>query len=59
MITTLTVCLLLAIYLMPSNNNINNNKLQVQYSDNIEKVNIFLLNNDDLLVELLQLLIKM
>jgi len=50
MITTLTVCLLLAIYLMPSNNNINNNKLQVQYSDNIEKVNIFLLNNDDLLV---------
>lgn len=50
MITTLTVCLLLAIYLMPSNSNVNNNKLQVQYSDNIEKVNIFLLNNDDLLV---------
>ena len=52
MITTLTVFLLLAIYLMPSNevsNNLTNN-MEVKYSNNVEKLNIYLLNNDDLLV---------
>ncbi len=55
MITTLTVCLLLAIYLMPSsivsNKKESKNNMEVKYSDNIEKVNIYLLNNDDLLVK--------
>lgn len=53
MITTLTVCLLLAIYLMPgvekSSNLIDN--AEIKYSSNIEKVNIYLLNNADLLVK--------
>lgn len=53
MVTTLTVCLLLTIYLMPSSiiSGEPNNKMEVKYSDNIEKVNIYLLNNDSLLVK--------
>lgn len=53
MITTLTVCLLLAIYLMPSGitSNEKTNNMQIKYSDNIEKVNIYLLNNTELLVK--------
>ena len=52
MITTLTVCLLLAIYLMPSNitSDKTNNNMEIKYSESAEKVNIYLLNNDDLLV---------
>lgn len=51
MITTLSVCLLLAIYLMPSNiNNEGENKMEVKYSSDIEKINIYLLNEDSLLV---------
>ncbi len=54
MITTLTVCLLLAIYLMPSNNIGSNGlsqNMEIKYSDNIGKINIYLLNSDDLLVK--------
>lgn len=53
MITTLTICLLLAIYLMPSSIPSNDEKknMKVKYSDNIEKINIYLLNNDSLLVK--------
>jgi len=53
MITTLTVCLLLAIYLMPSTEDDNSliDKAEIKYASNIEKVNIYLLNNDDLLVK--------
>ena len=52
MVTTLTVCLLLAIYLMPSNEVSDNfsNKMEVNYSSNVEKVNLYLMNNDELLV---------
>jgi hypothetical protein len=52
MITTLTVCLLLAIYLMPASitNDKKINDIEVKYSNTTEKVNIYLLNNDDLLV---------
>lgn len=52
MITTLSVCLLLAIYLMPSSNVTNNtkNKLKVKYSEALEQINIYLLNNENLLV---------
>lgn len=52
MITTLTVCLLLAIYLMPSSitSNNENSNMEVKYSSNIEKVNIYLLNEEELLV---------
>lgn len=52
MITTLSVCLLLAIYLMPSSNVTNNtkNKLKVKYSESLEQINIYLLNNENLLV---------
>lgn len=52
MITTLTVCLLLAIYLMPSSitNNKSTNNIEVKYSKTTEKVNVYLLNEDDLLV---------
>lgn len=51
MITTLSVCLLLAIYLMPSGVITSTDKeMEVKYSDNIEKVNIYLLNDDSLLV---------
>lgn len=60
MITTLTICLLLAIYLMPSNITSNEKKsnMKIKYSDNIEKVNIYLLNNDSLLVKTTALLDK-
>lgn len=53
MVTTLTICLLLAIYLMPSSIPSNDEKknMKVKYSDNIEKINIYLLNNDSLLVK--------
>ncbi len=53
MITTLTVCLLLAIYLMPSNDTSNKtfNNMEIEYTDNIEKINIYLLNSNDLLVK--------
>lgn len=53
MITTLTVCLLLAIYLMPSsiNSSDNSQKMEVKYSENVEKMNIYLLNNESLLVK--------
>lgn len=53
MITTLTVCLLLAIYLMPSsiNSGKNSQKMEVKYSENVEKMNIYLLNNESLLVK--------
>ncbi len=50
LITTLTICLLLAIYLIPSKSKNNDNNLKVKYADNIEKVNIYLLSNEDLLV---------
>lgn len=52
MITTLTVCLLLAIYLMPSNDIVNNlnSKVKVKYSDSVQKINIYLLNDENLLV---------
>ena len=52
MITTLTVCLLLAIYLMPSSitNDKKTNGIEVKYSNTQEKVNIYLLNENDLLV---------
>lgn len=52
MVTTLTVCLLLAIYLMPSNEVSNEftNKMEVNYSNNIETVSLYLLNDDELLV---------
>ena len=52
LITTLSVCLLLAIYLMPSNKVENEfSNMEVKYTDNIEKINIYLLNNDSLLVK--------
>lgn len=53
MITTLTVCLLLAIYLMPSSitSNEGTKKMEVKYSENVEKMNIYLLNDDALLVK--------
>jgi len=52
MITTLTVCLLLAIYLMPSSitDEKKTNNIEVKYSNTTEKVNVYLLNEDDLLV---------
>jgi len=52
MITTLTVCLLLVIYLMPSSITSQDEKqnMEVKYSDNIEKVNIYLLSEEELLV---------
>ncbi len=52
MITTLSVCLLLAIYLMPSSNvtNTTKNELKVKYSESLEQINIYLLNNENLLV---------
>ena len=52
MVTTLTVCLLLAIYLMPSNEISNEftDKMEVNYSSNIETVSLYLLNDDELLV---------
>ena len=52
LITTLTICLLLAIYLMPSNitSKDENSNLEVKYSNNVEKVNIYLLSDEELLV---------
>ena len=52
MVTTLTVCLLLVIYLMPSNEvgNEFTNKMEVNYSSNVERVNLYLLNDNELLV---------
>lgn len=55
-ITTVTVCLLLAIYLMPSSIGEDASKslkkdIKVNYVDDKEKVNFFLLNEDDLLVK--------
>lgn len=53
MVTTLTVCLLLAIYLFPSADDSDSfiDNMEVKYASNIEKVNIYLLNNDELLVK--------
>lgn len=52
LITTLTICLLLAIYLMPSNitSKDENSNLEVKYSNNVEKLNIYLLSDEELLV---------
>ncbi|MBQ7137362.1 MAG: GerMN domain-containing protein [Bacilli bacterium] len=52
LITTLTICLLLAIYLMPSNITSKNedNNLELKYSSNVEKINIYLLSSEELLV---------
>lgn len=52
MITTLSVCLLLIIYLMPSSNIINDTKkeLNVKYSESLEQLNVYLVNNENLLV---------
>lgn len=60
MITTLTVCLLLAIYLMPSNDIVNNlnNKVKVKYSDSVQKINIYLLNDENLLVRAVTMIDK-
>lgn len=60
MITTLTVCLLLAIYLMPSNDIANNlnNKVKVKYSDSVQKINIYLLNDENLLVRTVTMIDK-
>lgn len=60
MITTLTVCLLLAIYLMPSNDIVNNlnNKVKVKYSDSVQKINIYLLNDENLLVRTVTMIDK-
>lgn len=60
MITTLTVCLLLAIYLMPSNDIVNNlnSKVKVKYSDSVQKINIYLLNDENLLVRTVTMIDK-
>jgi len=50
-ITSLTICLLLAIYLIPSNDiNKIEKEITVEYSDNLEKENIYLLNDGYMLV---------
>lgn len=51
-VTTLTVCLLLLIYLIPTNdtNKINKNII-IEYSSNMTKENIYLLANNNLLIK--------
>lgn len=51
-VTTLTVCLLLLIYLIPTNdtNKVNKNII-IEYSSNMTKENIYLLANNNLLIK--------